>query len=122
MHSHVTVARPGRRVTPAASSAADVVDMPPLAGAVDLDPAVLPADLVDDPAHLGALEVDRTTELMRGGAGRVGRRAVAGEKRAVELRLLLVGAVGRERATGADVGPVGAQRVRAHRVPGVRGR
>jgi hypothetical protein len=42
----------------AALSAAEIVHVPPLAGSVDLSPAVLPADLVDDPAHLGTLDVD----------------------------------------------------------------
>src|SRR5215204_5973287 len=74
-------------------SAAEIVHVPPLTGTVDLSPAVLPAELIDDPAHLGALDVDRATEFMRGGAGRVGRRGLARQKRVVELRLLLVGAV-----------------------------
>ena len=95
-------------------SAADVVHVPPLVGAVHLRPAVDRADLVDHRPHLGAGEVDRGPVLVRRAAGRVRGRADAREVEVVEVGLLLLGAVGRQRPGRVDVDPeLGQRRPRA---------
>ena len=73
--------------------------------AVDLAPAELAADLVDDRAHLGCRDVDREPDLVRGVSGRGGIRAVARQIEVVQLDLLVVGPVRRLRAPGCSSTP-----------------
>src|SRR3954469_9509262 len=63
-------------VAPCAESA-DVIHVPPLTGGMHLRPPVLQPDLVHDPTHRRIIDVDGVSVLVRGRAGRVGRRAAA---------------------------------------------
>jgi hypothetical protein len=69
----------------AAALIADVVDVPPLVGGLDLGPAEVGADLVDDGAHVGLGEVERVAVFVGGSPRGRGEGAFPREVEVVEV-------------------------------------
>src|SRR5215211_2166263 len=109
-----------RRSESGGSFSTHVVDVPPLARGVDLAPSVAGTDLIDYPAHLRRSHIHGGAQLVRGGSRRVGRRSLAREIQAVEVGLLIVGAIRTEGTARIEVDAIEAKGLLAHRVPGRR--